>query len=107
MRFDYQTIEEIQNFVSKNKTIIIPFGSVEAHGKHLPIATDTIILEHVMAKLEKMLFMPVLYYTPVNFAREQDLEIYGTINFDQEIWISFVENILSSLSKKNLENSYF
>lgn len=107
MRFDYQTIEDIKKIVSKNKTIIIPFGSVEAHGKHLPIATDTIILEYVLSKLDDELFMPVLYYTPVNFAREQDLEIYGTINFNQEIWISFVEDILASLHKKEFRKFIF
>lgn len=107
MRFDYQTIEDIKQFVSTNKKIIIPFGSVEAHGKHLPIAADTIIIEHILSKLDSTLSMPVLYYTPVNFAREQDLEIYGTINFDQEIWIAFIENILSSLYKKEFREFIF
>ena len=36
-----------------NKKIIIPLGSTEQHGPHLPVSTDTIIAEYFANQLTK------------------------------------------------------
>ncbi len=38
---------EIADFVKKNALIILPFGTVEEHGLHLPVNTDLVIAEEV------------------------------------------------------------
>ena len=38
---------------SKNPTIIIPVGSLEQHGAHLPITTDSDIVTEVASRLAK------------------------------------------------------
>ncbi len=35
------TMEEFEAFKEKTRSIIVPFGSVEEHGQHLPLGTDT------------------------------------------------------------------
>ncbi|MEE8380603.1 MAG: creatininase family protein, partial [Thermodesulfobacteriota bacterium] len=36
------SMKEFEKKASKIKTVIIPVGSLEAHGPHLPLGTDTI-----------------------------------------------------------------
>ena len=38
---------------SKKQTIIIPVGSLEQHGAHLPITTDSDIVTEVASRLAK------------------------------------------------------
>ena len=42
--FEYLSWPEVKN-ISKDKrsTIVWPFGAVEQHGPHLPLATDSIL----------------------------------------------------------------
>ena len=37
---EYMTWEEVDKALQKTKKIIIPFGSTEEHGYHLPLSTD-------------------------------------------------------------------
>lgn len=44
------TMKEFEKSLKKSKTVIIPFGTVEAHGAHLPLNTDTLIIREVARK---------------------------------------------------------
>jgi creatinine amidohydrolase len=35
--------EDIEAYLAKKKTIIVPFGSTEQHAKHLPLGTDSLV----------------------------------------------------------------
>src|SRR5215213_9275353 len=39
--------KDIEKWKKKSNQIIIPIGSLEQHGPHLPVSTDTIIIEHL------------------------------------------------------------
>jgi creatinine amidohydrolase len=44
------TTDEVQAIVGRPPTaVLVPVGSVEPHGPHLPLATDTLISEHAAA----------------------------------------------------------
>jgi creatinine amidohydrolase len=49
------SLNDLSNYEIKrgNKKIIIPLGSTEQHGPHLPISTDTIIAEYFANQLTK------------------------------------------------------
>ena len=57
-KFEYLNWQEIE-FVAKNKrsTVIWPFGAVEQHGPHLPLATDSIFVDEIINEVFK-LFAP-------------------------------------------------
>lgn len=56
---------DFRDLLSRTKSAIIPIGSLEQHGQHLPVATDCLIAEHISTeagrKLEYFVF-PVLPY---------------------------------------------
>lgn len=48
------TMDEFSNGLSKTRTLLVPYGSVEAHGNHLPLFTDTIIIEEVLKRVAEI-----------------------------------------------------
>jgi len=42
MRMETMTWEEVENYLKTNNELIIPVGTCEQHGKHLPLNNDTI-----------------------------------------------------------------
>lgn len=40
----------LKKALKKTKTLVIPFGTVEAHGSHLPLNTDALIIREVVKK---------------------------------------------------------
>jgi len=63
--FDELTMNEAKQAAKAGKTIILPIGSVEEHGEHLPLSTDSIQPEFAaleVAKKTKSLVAPTLKY---------------------------------------------
>ena len=54
--FEYLSWPEIKN-ISKDirSTIIWPFGAVEQHGPHLPLATDSIFVDEIIREVLKLI----------------------------------------------------
>ena len=44
MILENMTMSDFKKHLKKTKTIIFPFGTVEEHGSHLPLNTDTLII---------------------------------------------------------------
>lgn len=42
------TMAEFKKRLKKTKTLVLPYGTVEAHGLHLPLKTDTLIIEEAL-----------------------------------------------------------
>lgn len=45
------TMKEFREGLKRTKTLIVPYGTVEAHGTHLPLSTDTLIIQEVVKKV--------------------------------------------------------
>jgi creatinine amidohydrolase len=56
--------------IKSGKKIIIPLGSIEQHGPHLPISTDTIIAEYLANQLTKKISSYVLPGIPYGVSFE-------------------------------------
>ena len=79
-------------------TVILPLGSTEQHGAHLPLGTDTRIAEALGERLCRRLpgsfCLPTV---PFGIASEH-LSFAGTISIGEENFIRFLADILSSLA---------
>jgi len=80
--FDELSMKEAERLAKAGKVVIVPVGSVEEHGDHLPLCTDSLQPEHVAletAKKTGCLVAPTLRYGVCNSTR----------NFPGTISISF------------------
>lgn len=51
----HMTVEEVQNYLKTNKTIIIPYALCEQHGYHLPLDVDIRNAEFASVRLAEKL----------------------------------------------------
>ncbi|MBF0486680.1 MAG: creatininase family protein [Nitrospirae bacterium] len=59
------TMEEFTEYLKNTKTIVFPFGTIEEHGSHLPLSTDTLIIEeavHLAEKERDFFLAPPIHY---------------------------------------------
>jgi creatinine amidohydrolase len=91
--FDEISTKEAARAAKTGKTVILPIGSVEEHGEHLPLSTDSIQPEFValeVAKRTKCLVAPTLKYGVCNSTRG----FPGTISITFEALHKIVKDIL-------------
>jgi creatinine amidohydrolase len=99
-RFDSKTRDELKSLMPTS-TIVLPLGSTEQHGHHLPTRVDVAIVEAVAdravilaSKQVPILLAPVL---PFGFAHHH-LAFSGTISIRSETYISVLVDLVTSLS---------
>jgi len=91
--FDELSMTEAEEKAKAKKVVIIPVGSVEEHGDHLPLCTDSLQPEYValeVAKKTKCLVAPTLRYGVCNSTRN----FPGTISIGFESLHKIIRDIL-------------
>jgi creatinine amidohydrolase len=100
---DY-TWQEIRD--GKPEVVLLPVGSTEAHGPHLPLSTDVLISEEVArrAALElnrrgtRTLVLPALAYVITDFSRD----FPGTISIRKETFLNLLTDIATALAAQGV-----
>jgi len=86
--------------------VLLPIGSVEAHGPHLPLSTDSIISETLAVlaadELQKKkihaLILPPIHYVVTDFSKD----FPGTISVSRESFQNLLCNIGDSLAAQGI-----
>ncbi len=87
---------EVAQAAKAGKVVIFPIGSVEEHGDHLPLCTDSVQAEYValeVAKRTGSLVAPPLRYGICNAGRN----FAGTITIEFDTFYRMVKEILAEL----------
>ena len=98
------TWEDVRRLDAARTIPILPIGAMEAHGPHLPLATDVIIAESMArsgaAKLDargvSVFVLPALSYTPADFAAT----FPGTFSMQAETVTAQLLDITRSLTRQ-------
>ena len=99
--FQNATWKEAGETLNRGVVAILPIGSTEAHGPHLPLATDVIISEEMSRRAaEKLnargieaLVLPPLAYSVTDFSSD----FPGTISIKKETAAALIRDICVSL----------
>jgi len=102
-QYEYLSWTEIKNVaVQKRSTIIWPFGAVEQHGPHLPLATDSIFVEDIVNEVLKLLpaELPLLKIPTqyIGFSPEH-LNFDGTLSISSNLITSLILEIGNQLNE--------
>ena len=76
MRLQLMTWPEVKSYLGRSKGVIVPIGSTEQHGNHLPINTDAsdcfAIAQRAARAIDEfpVLVMPVIWtgYSPMHMS---------------------------------------
>jgi creatinine amidohydrolase len=98
-RYEEFTWPEIKEAVAGERVVVLPVGTVEQHGPHLPLVTDVLTATELsrmaVARIpEEALLMPPVYYS----FNEHHLDFPGTIAVGGETIIQYVTDIGTSLA---------
>jgi len=99
------TWKDVEGYLKKRNEILIPFGSVEEHGYHLPLFTDSLIAFAICKELSRrtgILVAPVISYGICNTTRAY--KGTATPNFDS--FKAYVKDILSSFAGQGFKRFF-
>ena len=99
------TAQEVKTIgADSGSVLVIPVGSVEQHGPHLPVITDTLLVEAVVdAALDQLEDEPIVVTPPVwSGFSPHHLVFGGTLSLEFEQLRTLLENV----AETGLENGF-
>jgi len=108
--FGELTSEEADKISSQETIILIPIGSIEQHGQHLPIATDSIISQEVTRLVAERINneFPVLVFPQIPFGKSTEhASKPGTISLETEVLTNLIRNICKNLVRNDFKKIVF
>src|SRR5690349_2039314 len=102
--FDEKTWQEARDSITGGAVMILPIGSTEAHGPHLPLATDVIISREMSRRAAEQLrerrieacVLPPIAYSVTDFSAD----FPGTISVRRETATALITDVCASLYKQ-------
>ena len=97
--YDDLTWEEIRTAASDGRVVLLPVGSTEQHGRHLPLDVDNVLARSVClaaasAAPTELLVMPTVPYG----YNEHALDFPGTIHVRYDVFVSFCLDVVKSVA---------
>jgi creatinine amidohydrolase len=95
---------EVEQYLKDRPIALLPVGNTEAHGPHLPIATDTVIAVELARRTAvrlKQRSLHALIAPPVTFSvSELGTAFPGTISLPPDTAVALVRDLCLSLAKQ-------
>jgi creatinine amidohydrolase len=92
------TLPDIRDFALRCPFAILPVGSTEQHGPHLPLNTDTLIAERIALETARRSVGLVLPSMPVGYAWVWR-DVPGTLTLRFDTYMRFVRDVAESLER--------
>lgn len=87
--------------VAGARTAILPVGSFEQHGPHLPLATDTLVASAIAAAIAET--HPVLRLPPVTIScSHEHADFPGTVSISAATLVAIVTDVAGSLRRQGV-----
>ena len=100
------TWKQAKTALQETTTAIIPTGSNEQHGPHLPLGTDWIVANEIATRLSDKTKAIVLPVVPYGYA-EYHMDFPGTVYLDKDTLSILLMNLCRSLNKWNISRILF
>ena len=98
-RYNRLTWADMNEAIAIQKVVILPTGSTEQHGRHLPLDVDVFLAESVCLEVGRRAPDRVLVLPPIAYGLNlHHIDFPGTIHIEPEIFIAFGLNITKSVA---------
>ncbi|HSB17648.1 MAG TPA: creatininase family protein [Bryobacteraceae bacterium] len=98
-RYEEFTWPEIREAVAQRRVPVLPVGTVEQHGPHLPLVTDVLCASEMARRAVERIPYEAMLLPPVYYAfNEHHLDFPGTIAIEGPTFINYVTDIGKSLA---------
>jgi creatinine amidohydrolase len=98
-RYNRLTWPEVNDAVEREKVVLLPTGSTEQHGPHLPLDTDVFLAESVCLEVGRRVSDRVLVLPPISYGLNlHHIDFPGTIHIEPETFVAFGLDITKSVA---------
>jgi creatinine amidohydrolase len=99
-RYDHYTWPEMKDVIARQPVCVLPIGSVEDHGRHLPLDVDNFLIGSVCDEVARRIPDEVLLLPLIPFGFEDHhMSFPGTITVRAEHLEAFVLDVTLSLAQ--------
>jgi len=103
MRWNELTSDELAQLPKDATVILFPIGSIEVHGNHLPLGTDSMVIQRIAESAAEReppaLVLPTLDYAYVN----ENAHFPGIVTLSAKTLISIVEEICDEVGRNGFK----
>lgn len=82
-----EDIRELKPYVD---TLIVPIGTVEAHGRHAPLGTDILIPEKLAEMIDSQVSGRVYVAPTINYGHAWGFNFEGTVNIPVDVLTEYI-----------------
>jgi len=103
------TSEDFKRLAKAETLVLFPIGSMEQHGPHLPVSTDSLIVDAVVDGVVEELddvqciVLPILWCSKSN----EHIAFPGTIFLSPETFVHVVDDISASVARAGFKRLVF
>jgi creatinine amidohydrolase len=103
-RYNRLTWAELDEAIGMQKVVILPTGSTEQHGRHLPLDVDVFLTESICLEVGRRAPEKVLVLPPISYGLNlHHIDFPGTIHIEPEVFIAFCLNVTKSVAYHGFE----
>jgi creatinine amidohydrolase len=99
-RYEELTWPEMRDAIARQPVVLLPFGTVEDHGPHLPLNTDNVIVEAICLEAARrapgeLLVMPLVSYG----LDEHHMDFPGSVSVNMQTLLACVSDVATSAAR--------
>jgi creatinine amidohydrolase len=103
-RYNRLTWAEMNDAIARQPVVILPTGSTEQHGRHLPLDVDLLLCESVCLEAGRRAAGGILVLPAIPYGLNQHhIDFPGTIHIEPEVFIAFCLNVTKSVAYHGFE----
>lgn len=98
--YQHYTWPEIRELAKRNPVIVLPIGSVEDHGEHLPLDVDNFLITTFCEEAARRMDGEMILLPPIPYGfEEHHMDFPGTIDIGMEHLLHFVVDVTRSVAR--------
>ena len=98
-RYDHYTWVELKDIVKNQPVVVLPVGSTEDHGHHMPLDVDSFLASSVCEAAAQIIPDQVLVLPAVPYGFEDHhMDFPGTITIHDDHMLNFILDITKSVA---------
>jgi len=103
-RYNHLTWAELGAMVEHQPVILLPTGSTEQHGRHLPLDVDLFLAESICLEAARRMDGRALVLPPIPYGLNlHHIDFPGTIHIEPETFIAFCLDVTKSVAWHGFE----
>ena len=103
-RYNRLTWPEMNDAIARQPVVLLPTGSTEQHGPHLPLDVDLFLAESVCLEVGRRAPDRTLVLPPIPYGLNlHHIDFPGTIHVEPEVFIAYCLNVTKSLAYHGFE----